>query len=99
MITISFFTICLSSAYLAWTPRYKHGVVGVICLGFIGISSFVGFLQSIHGEAVFNPISQVIYPALAVFQIRHIYVMHKRQRKCETLIDLINDICAKKEAL
>jgi len=99
MIILSLICICASSTYLIFTKRYNHGIAGSLTLGAMAIASFVGFLEAMHGDIIFNHVSQVIYPALAIFQLRHIYIMHKRQRGCDTFTDLITLIFTNRGAL
>lgn len=80
MITcLSLLFICAFSYYLIDCPRYDDGVFGRLALATMSLSSAVGLLQGAFYGFVFDPVSQLIFMAVAVFEGRHIYKIHKLQ--------------------
>lgn len=72
--------ICIFSYYLIVTDYYDDGIVGRMALAAMSFAAGLGFCQYLDGNT-FDPVSQVIFAATALFQGRHIYRVLRAQIK------------------
>lgn len=73
IVLFSLLAICLMSYYLIICEYYDDGIVGRLALAVLSLSAGVGFAQHLTGKVFFDPVSEAIFGAVAVFELRHIY--------------------------
>lgn len=93
IVLLCLLAVCLMSYFLICTDDYDSGIVGHLALAGLSFSSGVGFAQLLCNKIVFDPVSQIMFVSVAVFEARHIYRMYKGKTKSHDLFDLIGHIC------
>lgn len=88
IVLIALISVCLMSYYLIICEDYDDGVIGRLALGVLSFTSGLGFVQCLYGKAVFDPVSQSFFVAVAIFEGRHIYRIYKGKTQSKDAIEV-----------
>lgn len=88
IVLFALLAICIMSYYLIICDDYDDGIVGRLALGILSFSSGLGFAQYLCGKVLFDPVSQAIFVAVAVFEGRHIYRIYKGKTGSKTAAEV-----------
>lgn len=92
IVLFSLLSVCIMSYYLIVCEDYDDGVVGRGALCMLCFTSGLGFAQHLVGRVVFDPVSQVFFVAVAIFEGRHIYRIYKGKTGSENAFELFKRI-------
>ena len=81
--------VSIMSYYLIITDDYDSGVVGHLALAGLSFFSAIGFAQVLCGKIIFDPISELIFFFVAVFEARHIYRIYKGKTQSKNAVEVL----------
>lgn len=85
IVLLSLLAICILSYYLIVCDHYDDGIIGRLALATLSLSAGVGFAQYLTGKIAFDPVSEAIFAAVAIFELRHIYRIFRAQTDSDNI--------------
>lgn len=92
IVLISLLAVCIMSYFLITCEDYDDGVVGRGALCVLCFTSGLGFAQQLFGRVYFDPVSQIFFASVAVFEGRHIYRMYKGKTNSQNVVEVFKRI-------
>lgn len=87
IVFISLLLICLMSYHLIINDNYDDGIVGRGALGVMSLTSGLGCIQLLYGKVSFDPVSEAMFMAVAVFEARHIYRVYRAKTNSHNALE------------
>lgn len=87
IVFFSLFFICLMSYHLIINSSYDDGIIGRGALGVMSLTSGLGCIQILYDKVSFDPVSEAMFMAVAIFEARHIYRVYRAKTNSNNALE------------